>query len=197
MGLDAQCKSQSWASWSRGEAVRCWTEFGDVELILWGGFILLFNRMIHLNQRHITTNVEVFCVLTSPSLLFFLLFPQRSPEFNDFLRRALDKNPETRPSAVQLLEVGAAARRWKRQGLRSVAALWYMMERGSLSSCWNVIFYFKSWMEGCVPGQRLLPHRGHDHQSESKVGRCGGNRGGVWRNNKAIKIRKALSHQVF
>lgn len=34
----------------------------------------------------------------------------RSLEFRDFLKTALDKNPETRPSAAQLLEVGLRAR---------------------------------------------------------------------------------------
>lgn len=29
----------------------------------------------------------------------------RSMEFNDFLKKALDRNPETRPTAAQLLEV--------------------------------------------------------------------------------------------
>lgn len=37
----------------------------------------------------------------------FSFSPKRSPEFRDFLKRALDKNPETRPSATQLLEVKA------------------------------------------------------------------------------------------
>lgn len=51
--------------------------------------------------------------LPLPLALFLFLIsaifvPPRSQEFKDFLRKALDKNPETRPSALQLLEVGTA-----------------------------------------------------------------------------------------
>lgn len=35
--------------------------------------------------------------------LFFVFFP-RSPEFNDFLRKALDKNVDNRWSSVQLIQ---------------------------------------------------------------------------------------------
>lgn len=35
--------------------------------------------------------------------------PPRSVEFRDFLKTALDKNPETRPSASQLLEVSGSS----------------------------------------------------------------------------------------
>lgn len=36
---------------------------------------------------------------------FFLFALERSPEFNDFLRKALDKNVDNRWGAVQLLQV--------------------------------------------------------------------------------------------
>lgn len=38
--------------------------------------------------------------------MLFSYFLPRSQDFKDFLKRALDKNPESRPSAAQLLEVG-------------------------------------------------------------------------------------------
>ena len=44
-------------------------------------------------------------LLPAPSSLPPPVCPPRSAEFRDFLKTALDKNPETRPSAAQLLEV--------------------------------------------------------------------------------------------
>lgn len=62
------------------------------------------------------TELEMMCSVSLRSSLPFLsscfgltLFScvhPRSQDFKDFLRKALDKNPETRPTAMQLLEVG-------------------------------------------------------------------------------------------
>lgn len=78
----------------------------------------------------------------------------RSPEFNDFLKKSLDKNPETRPSAAQLMEVGSVCN-YKRVGLVQCFTLIYDQTSSSLLSLsytytlvWSLIFYFwPEWIE--------------------------------------------------
>lgn len=48
----------------------------------------------------------IFCFNCFFTSLLFSFIYSRSQAFNDFLRKCLDKNPETRPTAAQMLEVG-------------------------------------------------------------------------------------------
>lgn len=96
--------------------------------------------------------------------LFSCVHP-RSQEFKDFLKKALDKNPETRPTAVQLMEVGRDA--MSNYNLANVIQCCTFIYDGTLSSLCpyfaptHRILYFRTWMDWSMPEKWAVPHRGH------------------------------------
>lgn len=93
----------------------------------------------------------------------------RSREFKDFLKKALDKNPETRPTAVQLMEVGPDAT--CNYNLANAIQCCTLIYDGTLSPLCpylapaHIIFYFKTWMEWSMPGKWVVANGGQWHVS--------------------------------
>ncbi|XP_023392912.1 serine/threonine-protein kinase 10 [Pteropus vampyrus] len=98
--------------WMAPEVVMCETMKDtpyDYKADIWSLGITLI-EMAQIEPPHHELNPMRVLLKIAKSDPPTLLTPSKwSAEFRDFLKTALDKNPETRPSAAQLLEIGVAA----------------------------------------------------------------------------------------